>query len=251
MSDRFIIPETLSLSQSAISSFDACPAKFILSRNWSIKEEHKPDYFTFGSQVHALMESGETKPESSLRQYDKEVWKAVDNLRDLERTSGIEVIHREHFHSVFLQPHNIEFKRIIDAVGILNGKTVLIDYKTAGYKWTVKEQNGIAPKAHGWQSVSYLIPPSQEILDELGLDKWADSLVYLVAPKRGGVQMFQYTRNEEDEQEFYNRVEDIYQAWENRRFTKLKGYGCERCSMYDVCWDVKGWEEKFDSRRGK
>lgn len=231
------------LSQSALGSFLTCKRQFLLSRLWSLKDEHAPVYFAFGRKVHSLMEQGiPTHNNPTPRRIDTKAKPSAAvqiarRLKGMEDGLGIIVDKRELIEDIDVG--GAKFRRVIDGVGKDKDGLLLVDYKTASWAWDVIEtpKGYIAPKAHTIQTPAYLY------------EQEAKRMVYLVAPSKNKKdQSFYVEHDPEREQYFLDVVDDVVSC---KTFPANYGFNCKFCTMMDVCFETNGWREKYDSRDGE
>lgn len=216
----------------------------------------KPQYkeTNIGLEVHGFLGRGAEPPGSAddlvKLHFDKLVLLADAlslELMATEETGGLEQIWE-------IWP-GILTHRIIDAIAFdyHNNEYVLVDWKTAWKKWAVVDGGSdslIAPKAQTPQSAGYVFPPPDEMIAEAyeGLESWPSKLMYLVSPIRGRSQCFTYERNEEDEAYYIEALRFIKNFVVEKIYPRNRGTHCEWCDFQQVCYDVAGWEEVYESK---
>ena len=254
-------PNKWRLSQSALGMYMDCKKKFLLSRKYFLKDEHSPIYFSFGREVHSLMESGirlqgvpthnvpEIDPNNSRRitpatsmkkVKESKAMQVAKRLKELELGLGITITERE-----LIQDFEVEgaqFRRIIDGVGFDKDGPLLVDYKTASWAWdTVKTPKGyIAPKAQTIQSPAYLYN------FDVGGMEWPNRIVYLIAPSKSKKTQSFYVEHDANREQFFRDTVNEVKMCPN--FPASYGFGCKFCTMIDACFETEGWEEKYDSK---
>lgn len=232
-------------SPSAFNNYDSCKRKFYYSRKLRRIEGDEPIFFTRGTEAHQVMEGVKRLDEIS-----KEAATMAKKLIKVRDGLEFSVTHHEVTQKWNLTD-KIFYERRIDALGSdRNGFACIIDWKTASTSWDTIA--GVAPKSLTWQTPGYLIDPPEHMLEELGLDRWPQQMVYIVGPTRGRGQKFDWQRSDpiikEMEQSFQNLLVDIEESVEENDFPRSPGFGCKWCPFAEVCFNEEGWQELYDHR---
>lgn len=150
----------------------------------------------------------------------------------------------------------IDFVTKIDCLCIDDqGEYLIIDWKsTLGNGWktmVIHETLSFTPQAHGFQSISYLIPRPARLLKNLGVDglTWPKKMLYIVGPARGPVQVFPYSWNEGDYANFKEALKLVSQAVAGGRFPKVFDKHCHDCEYKGPCLTPLGWQTAYQRRR--
>lgn len=243
--DRSLGPIELpiKLSPSALNNYDACKRRFYYSRKiLRVDDREEPIFFKRGSEAHAVMDGTKTLDEIS-----KEARTMAKKLIYVRDGLGITVKHTEVTQKWMLSD-SIRYERRIDVLGHdKDGFGVIVDWKTASQSWSTI--GNIAPKAMTWQTPGYLVPPPQELLDEIGwTDPWPRRMIYIVGPLRGRGQSFPLDYDQSMMDDFWRLISDIEQSVEDEYFPKSPGYNCTFCPMGEICFDQEGWRDMYEPR---
>ena len=212
----------LYISATSMSDFLSCPMKFNLRQTWRVKEPSD----NLGLQVHRAMEQ-DKEPE------DKQAKIFYRQLRDLLHLNQIRIISREARAQFEFRP-GVLLTRVLDVVGTMQGKPVVVDYKTADWPWM--EVEGIAPQAQAIQAAVYLygIKPN-----------WPSTLAFLVVNKRGQPATYLYRRNTRDEENLDRVVSMIQLANKHNLWPYNRGKGCKWCDWSAACFKTHNWRAKY------
>ena len=228
-----------------------CPATLNYNQEYLCT---KPQEFNFGSRVHELMEKGEEPVDD-----DQGSVKGLHaKIKELERYIKITPIARELKQTFEILP-GIQFTRIIDLFGAIGDKLIAVDYKTAyltdKVNWGVvyKEDKPVSPQSMTFQAVGYLIhPPDDAILwkdiPETYHGQWPSSIVFLVAPMRGGSKVFEYSKDAAEEKNFYDALKFIYTSWKKGINVYNRGKSCAYCPWMEMCYKSAGYESLYIKR---
>lgn len=242
------------LSQSALEYYFSCPGKFELATQWLSKD--KVEALEWGTQAHALLANQKMPHDPDI---SNEACYYADTLEEIAVNNGITVDHHEVSQYLDLGD-GIIYRRIIDGIGSWKvGKhtiPVIMDWKTCAkgswYHANTGRGKRVTPKAKTFQAVSYLIPPTPEEIAKLGLKEWPTTFVFVVGDMDGHGEINVYEYNQTDVDNFYAACHTIKHAINNNYFPRVYGYPCGQrggsfsCSFFDLCHDIKGWEEHFE-----
>jgi hypothetical protein len=246
------------LSQSALEYFCACPKRFHFATQWNSKD--KVEALEWGTQAHALL-ANQAMPEDPG--ISNEACYYADTLEQVAYNHGITVNHHEVSQYLDLGD-GITFRRIVDGIGTWKvGKLeipVIMDWKTCEkgewYKANTGRGKRISPKAMTFQAASYLIPPPQDEIERLGLKEWPTTMVFVIGDMDGHGEVIAYEYNQEDVDNFYAACQLVRYAINTESFPKVRGYACGQrggrfcCAFFDLCYQIKGWEEHYDRTNG-
>lgn len=221
---------TIRLSASALDKFFTCPKQYHLSR--TLTPLGMPtEELQRGLEVHAILAGEKVAPTiDDVRWYVKQIKSKEKDytifLREVEQT--------------FEYKKGILITRRMDGLGVHNPseEEVVVDYKTAGWQWEVKE--GIATKALGFQSAIYL----------LGNDM-PERMDYIVASSDGVVKVFTVYAHQELFDNLHTAIEMVVEATEKGAFPKHEGWLCRNCDFFAPCHDIRGWQSNFKKRGDK
>lgn len=221
--------EPFYVSITSMNSFYTCHAQYNFRQRWNSKETAQ--FFIDGKHAHEALEGiiPETMSMDALSYYNK--------LLKLRESLGYDVFETEVRQEVQLSKDpDIRLIRVVDGIAELDGKVVLVDYKTASYPW--KEiTKGLAGKGNTFQAPAYLIPPFEG-------EEWADEIHFLVAPLRqGGAKRYVFKYDEEAHQNFIQAVQFMYEH--HTSTIKHRGIACDFCGFAPMCYDVDGWEKLY------
>jgi len=217
--------------------FSGCPAKYPFYQKYKLTL--LPSYYTFGLEVHRLVEEGLTKP----HEVDYRVYEVASKMLRMVKKLGYKIIDQEIDHYAPLTD-DIWVAGRIDAVAELDGDTVLLDFKTSANGWkTRKLETGeiVTFQALGTQGTIYLTPP-------LGVTDWPLEMHYLLAPTDGKTAVHKYYYNEPDRQNLIQLATLMKDASDRGWFPKMKGYQCNQCDWMHACWQTPGWEKYYTER---
>ena len=239
------------LSASALDYFFTCPGKLLMSSSYEPITMAQP--LLDGIHTHRML-AGESVPEASEAAVGY-----YESLFDLSVTYGIEVYHKE-VEQTFEIDDGLWYKRIIDGIGSWQGLPVLIDWKTSAKgPWPYfrgADRRKIVPKGLTFQAVSYLIPPPDKELERLGMQTWPEQILFLVSDAFGHGDMVAYHRDPDMERNFYNACHLAAFAIQSNNLPFNFGNACGvpgapwSCQFIEACYDVPGWEEKFNEVGG-
>ena len=233
----------LKTSPSRMSDFFSCPAKFKYHQDFKIVGEMEPvPALENGTAVHALLE-GKIDGFTMNPEVDW-YFKKINNLRHEE---GYEIIGTETFQTVDVGDHQL--MRVIDAFAFIGDEPVLVDYKTASWKWDSFADR--YPQAKGFQATAYLIPPD----DPAPFEEWPTRIDFLIAPRwemvdnrrlTGTPEVVSYYQNDEDLQNLIDALDHIAST---KVFVKNRGYNCRTCSMAGLCFDLPNMEGMYERKK--
>lgn len=237
---------TLRLSASAMGSFFSCPAKFLYGTQYTPLEE--PIAIRDGVAAHAIL-AGEPVESPSARARG-----FAARARELYETAGYRPLLidgksiREIRQTVWLSK-TTPFTRIIDHIAINpEGKVVIVDWKTGTWPWYFED---VTPQAMTFQAVAYTMPPVAKE-DWLGLEEWPDQIDFFSLPEKGDSIVHSYSPTDEDFDNMMMAVRMMQDAAKKGNFPKVRGYHCNtgktKCPFFDVCYNIPGWETKYDRR---
>lgn len=241
---------TTRISQSVMEAYFQCPARVEYMSQW--RSTCPSPALRDGTDTHALL-AGEHVPEASPTAVAY-----YESLFELAALNGIEVWKHEHVQE-FLLEEGIWFKRIIDGIGLWQGRPVIIDWKTSSKGPWPYFRNGrdkVVPKGKAFQAVGYLIPPPRAEVDRFGLDEWPDTFVFVVSDTQGHGELVVYERDPEMEANFYAAARTIDKAIRMGNFPKVYGGACGVrgtswcCNYLELCYQLPGWEQMYE-REGK
>lgn len=236
------IPSPIRVSASALNNFGQCPYKYYLSRLWT-PTGPEPIYFKHGRETHELMDGSRLEKDANAVSV-----KMAKKLSETERGLKLNIVHRELEQQFMIAP-GIQLTRRIDGLGYDNmGHGLILDYKTANRAWS--SISGWVPKVESWQTPAYLIPPPQDLLDELRwTGPWPTQMGYLIA-SAGGTKAQYFTTSVTDEWmvEFHKIIGHIKDMYKHDSFYRNRAWTCQWCSYTDVCQKVKGWKKNYERR---
>lgn len=241
----------LYLSPTGLMDFAGCQATLYYRMKYKIEEE---DEDNFGSAAHLIM----AEERAATSEDAKEVGAYVRKFREIEESLGIRVLARELRQSWELLP-GIMYTRIIDVVGLIDGKPWILDYKTAIMPWkTIATRGGkiISPRAQTLQAPGYMLtPPSDIVTPELwgklgGVGNWPKQIVFAVAPMRGRAQIFDTDNSPFLESNFMETAKQAKTMYDQYGAAMLHNYGkaCDWCNFARACHQSPGWELVFKER---
>jgi CRISPR/Cas system-associated exonuclease Cas4 (RecB family) len=222
------------ISPSGLNSFFTCQAQHAYGRVWKTKVMSQT--LKDGNDAHMMMCGWSHQDIGASAQAAV----FAEGLRRLESEHQYTVLERERKQR-FQIARGIDLVRIIDAIAVKNGELVLIDYKTGNWPWT--KVGDYVPKAMGWQSKAYLVPPPPGLI---ALEEWATELHYLVVTKKGKPSVFKYKYQKEDKKELVAAARQV-----KKMGTPLKhrSWICPKyCDFNLMCFDVPGWERHYVRR---
>jgi len=228
----------LYISPTGLSNFFSCPAKYRFNQQWRPVETQT--FFLDGTHAHELMtgEMPDSVSPQALRYYE--------DLLAMEKGADYIVLHRELRQKVHIR-EDVVLVRVIDAIVEHKRGYGLVDYKTANYPWFVIS-NGDAPASMGFQAVAYLMRP--DVLPE-GLDEWPDTILFHVASQKGLPVTYAFMADQYDVNNLMDAIDIVGEAQAAGRFPKNRGYGCKFCNFTDICFDLEGWQSKYEPKRSK
>lgn len=233
------------LSPSSLQYFfeSKCPAAWKYSQ--AMRPKEKDEFAERGVLVHSLME-GATK-ENEVE--DTKALLLYHKLIDIKNLLGLEILEKEVWINTRIMP-GVEWVGRVDALAkTVHGSTVLLDYKTiygGGWKWSENTPYKAVfwPQALSFQATGYTLP-------QLGR-KWPRELWFLIAGLKGPAYSIPYVFDKEDYKNLLDAVSFVKKA---KEFPKVRGKQClsrggtnKPCEYLDVCFKLKGWEEKYDFR---
>jgi hypothetical protein len=243
------------VSQSGLESFFQCPAKF------RYMTECEPtainQVLKIGIETHAIlagqMEKGQGEFAFESDQY-------ADTLRQIAEDNGILVDHHEVTQMIEIE-EGIHLKRIIDGIGTWEYATdeflpVLVDWKTSEKGDWPSFRGGkgwVAPKAWGFQAVSYLIPPGDDELERLNLKAWPKTILFVVGNMRGRGVVIPYSvgMDPEGEENFHEACRLFRWSVNTHTYPKIRGYACGlpdtkfSCPFISACYRIGKWKDDY------
>ena len=244
------MPDTVTISNSKLQQFlSGCPAKATFYERYNMAK--MPPVLDFGIKVHAMVEEGLPNPHPGPDAVD--VYETAERLLNLVEKVGYTILSQEVRHIAQLTD-KIRVFGIIDALAELDDKRVLLDFKTGARAWKkTKLASGeiVVPKSQGFQGPIYLTTPLAESSSNYWgeeEDAWPSEIHYLLAPKTGTTQIYKYYENEWDRKNLIRAAQLYADAKEHELFPKNKGWLCERCDWFHVCWETPGWERYYVER---
>jgi hypothetical protein len=224
------------VSPSGLNSFFTCQAQYVYGRMWKAKV--LSDTLKDGLDAHMMMCGWSHQDIGASAQAAV----FAEGLKRLEKENGYHIIDRERKQR-FQLARGIDLVRIIDAIAVKDGVGVLIDYKTGNWPWT--KVGDYVPKAMGWQSKAYLVPPPPGIIQ---LTEWPKELHYLVVTKKGKPAIFTYSHVKEDKKELVAAARQLKNV-EKSIYLKHRSWICPKyCDFNLICFDVPGWERHYVRR---
>lgn len=240
--------EPFYISASALGNYFTCPRKYKLSREWTpIKTT--PD-LKDGIDAHAMLAGGETKDSYTNRaRYFYDQLRHLSRLYEILETEKMDEVNLSQALNLTGRP--IVVRRIIDVKATQNSKPLILDYKTARWMWKVYPDNGgrtIIPKALTFQSVLYLIPPTDK-KNVRPFKRWPTEMRYLVADEQGVTRTFTYDQEEQDwEGDVRNLIEAINAVRSAAAYPAVRGLSCDFCQFMSACYQTAGWEAEYEKR---
>lgn len=235
------------LSPSSLASWydKGCPAAWNFEQTWDLIAPDK--FLTTGIEVHRLMEG--TAVEADIT--DGTTRNFYIKLRDMFNALGFEVLYRELKQEFPLTP-KITWVRRMDAIvrNPQDGTLSIVDFKTQwGNGWKAME-NGVAPQALGFQSAGYVYPSPRKYFPKDWPKKtpWPDHVLYIVAPLRGSVQVFDYGDEKDSRNDFLTAAKLAAASIQTRKFPKVVGKQCLECKFRQMCHNMPGWEALYKSK---
>lgn len=237
--------------------FSGCAHRAYLYRMWNLKEAYMPKPLKYGIAVHDIIERGLNKeelydPKTLESDYTpSEIDRAERALNWVEK-NGYEVLGTEVRHLAPLTDE-IQLFGIIDCIALdRDGTPVLIDWKTSRDLWrpiTLESGDIVFTGSQGWQGPIYLTIPYESSILKPSI--WPDKMQYIVLPELSPVGVYDYNKNEVDDQALIAACRIVKTSTEEGNFPKNKGYQCDAgfgCDFKKVCWDQKGWRKYYDPR---
>lgn len=232
-----------------------CPAAWAFSRAFTRNEPNI--HLQLGTAVHELMQ-GQPLAEDFPEGLGKTAAAIADKMNDLKTMLGLTVLLDNYALPIVERKYEweivpgIQYVCKIDMLALTpEDETVVVDWKsTLGNGWRsimADEDHNFFPQVLTFQSVSYLIPPSQAVQAEfIPLNvPWPKKLLYVVGPARGPCQLFEYRPREEDYANFKIALQLAADAIRNGAFPKVHGRHCLECEWREPCYQVEGWEQRF------
>ncbi|UCH63829.1 MAG: ATP-dependent helicase [Fidelibacterota bacterium] len=255
-------PSALTLSASAIGSYETCPLQYRFARVDNIPGRETIPQLTFGRIIHSVLESfhhpdrDEPRPkitdlleqnwESEGFTYHQEEAQYKEDARKLlaayqEHLAGKEppVLAVEHRFTFDLDDVTITGR--IDRIDLdEHGRIALIDYKTSQRKLTEKEAR------HEPQMALYTMYILQaDALNGREIAPGGMDLTYYFL--RADEPEVTVSFNEEELAEFRQRVAQAAEGIRRRDFPHRKGYHCNYCDYKDLI--CPAWEHPSGSLR--
>ncbi len=255
-------PAPLTLSASAIGSYETCPLLYRFARVDHIPGREERPQLTFGRIIHAVLEAfhrpdhDEPRPEITdlLEQnwqsegftYHQEEAQYREDARKLlaayqERLAGKEppVLAVEHRFTFDLDEVAITGR--IDRIDLDDsGRTTLIDYKTSRRKLTEKE----ARREPQMALYAMYMRQAEEIGDREVGSGAIDLTYYFLRAEEPEVTV---AFDEEELADFRQRVAQAADGIRRRDFPHRKGYHCNYCDYKDLI--CPAWEHPSGSLR--
>jgi hypothetical protein len=228
---------TFYVSPTTVSKFFDCPAAYEYGTKFWYNGPEDPN-FAFGTWVHSMLETGDIpEPETEgMRLVEPTEITVARRIRNRVNMAGYEIIDGEILEGVDLGD-DVIMRRKIDAYALLNGKPVLIDYKTSKDKWF--SLRGVVPQAIGIQAEAYLIPPTNpdnNPFQHLNLP-WPEEIHFIVGKKNksqdpSDVEIYGHRTTPEGRRNLYSAIHIIKQT---EVYPKLLGYKCKSCPWVYKC----------------
>lgn len=228
------MPKRFRTSASDLEAFFKCPASLGYSKQWTVLKVSQA--IRDGLDAHAIMAGMEVKEPSSA------AIKYAEKLKQAEATYRVVPIVRER---KFVTPvgTDMELARRIDLIAAIDKDTVVIDYKTTGSINSWRDSKGILPKALSFQTAAYLLPepagPNNPV------KKWPTTMIYMIVNPYTEVKMFGHQVEKSDIDNLKAAMLLVKLA---KKLPKVKGDHCFDCWFFDVCYNKKGWEDKYKKR---
>ena len=226
--------DTFYVSASQLIAYHQCPARYAFTRR--LASLRPPAHFIAdGIAGHALMAREERLPVG----INARVIRLVERTRNyMDKHYEIDVGNVELEQELGLRG-DIQLLRKIDALAEDDLGRVVIDYKFVGSQWDVIPELGLAPKAAGFQSKCYLIPPPET--------DWPDRIHYVVVSD-DALKVYKYSTRPDDLKEVVDASVNMKTAWDAQRLPRNEGYACHSyCPFRAPCFGEKDWESDFKS----
>lgn len=241
------------ISASSMMAFFKCPAAYRFGRIFASLTQKSS--LTDGSHAHAIMTGEDPEGASAkAKAYAQTFRDACERFKFLLDPSLQEV------NQLFTIFPGIELNRIIDGIATLpSGEQVLLDWKTTSdlKYWpkvvqaeTPNGYGSVSPKASGFQAVSYLIPPPNDVMNSIGMTEWPTKIYFVVGTANGEMELHPYTLKDGDIEEFITAARLMRGAVEGNFLPAVRGDGCGvggpmECDFVKVCYNVKNWEHYY------
>lgn len=224
--------KTFSISPSGLTAFFSCPARYRYQQEW--KPLRLSAELQDGIDTHAAL-AGEKNP-ATLNERSAFFYR---NLKAMaEPYTVLQTEQRQ-----VVEFHGVRLVRVIDVKARLGREGIIVDYKTAKSNWT-RGPDGGYPKGQGFQAAAYLIPPTDK-RDLKPYRTWPTLIAFLVASQGGRHLTVSYRRVPADSKNLAEAIDTVKGA---TVFPKNRGFNCGYCPFDALCYNVKGWEDKYQRR---
>lgn len=221
--------KTLTLSPSGLEAFFQCPARYQYAKAWA-KVKLDPE-LKDGVDAHALM-AGEdyhtVRPSTVALNF-------VAKLHELLTDGGYtRVPGWSERKLTWPGPRaGLTLRGIVDDLAWVDGRLVVIDYKTGTWPW-FELPDGTAPKAAGsFQGVVYTTPPAG-FQPSQAVPAWPEEIHYLTVSQRGPSKIYRYRQ---DAAGCENLAQAVGQVGAAKVFPKHRGSHCRYCPFVSKCLD--------------